>query len=263
MNMPLVTIITVTKNSESYLEETIESVITQSYPNIEYLIIDGKSDDGTVDIIKKYEKHIAYWCSEPDGSMYHAINKGIQRSNGDIIAVLNSDDRYYSNEAVETAVDLLRKGDAVGVYGNMLVDYGKKLRTRRVFDVSFESYLMSMKGTFVPHITLFVKRSVINELNGYQEKYRYAADYDFILRVLKNYRLQFIPVTLAVFRRHASSITASGKIAPERDLVLQDNGLYEYSIFRRKFTYFWGWVKYYALNSLGLVKDVLRGERAV
>jgi len=92
-NLPI-SLVTVTYNSAQYLEATIKSVLAQNYPNLEYIIIDGASTDGTVDIIRKYEKHLAYWVSEPDGSMYEALQKGFDRSTGDVMAWLNSSDMY-------------------------------------------------------------------------------------------------------------------------------------------------------------------------
>ncbi len=92
--LPLVTIITVVFNGEKYLEQTIQSVINQNYDNVEYVIIDGGSTDGTVDIIRKYEDKIDYWVSEPDGGLYYAMNKGIQLATGELIGLINSDDIY-------------------------------------------------------------------------------------------------------------------------------------------------------------------------
>jgi len=95
MNDCNISIVTPVFNGASYLEETILSVINQGYPNLEYIIIDGGSTDGTVDIIKKYEKHLAYWVSEPDKGLYHAVQKGFEKSTGDIMAWINSDDMYH------------------------------------------------------------------------------------------------------------------------------------------------------------------------
>lgn len=262
MAIPLVSIITVTKNSAQYLKETIESVVSQTYPAVEYIIIDGGSDDGTLDIIRNYDDRIAYWCSEPDKNMYEAINKGIDHAKGAIVGVLNSDDRYYDEEVVKSVVDVLEHGAVDGVYGDLLVDYGNKVRSKRVFQVTFEQYLMSKKGTFIPHITLFAKRHVIRELGGYQERFSYAADYDFILRFLSKYSLQYIPKKLAIFRRHPLSITASGKIKPERDTILNENGLLKYSAIHRELTYYWVWGKYYFLNAVQRIRDFGKDYRA-
>ena len=93
--LPLVTIITVVFNGEKYLQQTIQSVINQTYDNVEYVVIDGGSTDGTVDIIRKYEDKIDYWVSEPDQGIYDAMNKGIQLAGGEIVGLINSDDCYH------------------------------------------------------------------------------------------------------------------------------------------------------------------------
>ncbi len=96
MNYPKISIVTPSFNHAQFLEETILSVITQNYPNLEYVIIDGGSTDGSVDIIKKYEKHLTYWVSEPDNGHGDALNKGFAKSTGEIMAWINSDDKYYT-----------------------------------------------------------------------------------------------------------------------------------------------------------------------
>ena len=101
---PLISIITVVKNGEKHLEETIQSVINQNYKNIEYIIIDGDSKDKTISIIKKYEKYISYWKSEKDNGIYEAFNKGMKIANGDLLGFINSDDVYTKN-----AIELLLK----------------------------------------------------------------------------------------------------------------------------------------------------------
>ena len=97
MNYPKISIVTPNYNMGAYLEETIKSVISQNYPNLEYFIIDGGSNDNSLEIIKKYERHLTYWISEKDNGMYHAIQKGFEKSTGEIMAWLNSDDMYHSN----------------------------------------------------------------------------------------------------------------------------------------------------------------------
>ena len=105
MNNLKVSIITVSYNSVNTIERTIQSVISQTYDNIEYIIIDGCSTDNTQEIIRRYESHISYWVSEADGGIYDAMNKGIKHATGDIIGILNSDDRYHSDHIIETIVN--------------------------------------------------------------------------------------------------------------------------------------------------------------
>ena len=119
MKKPLVSIITPSFNQADYLEHTIRSVLEQDYPNIEYMVVDGGSTDGSVDIIKKYEKQLAWWVSEPDKGQSEAINKGFKRANGEIVAWLNSDDVYMPN-AITRAVETLQANpEAAFVYANL------------------------------------------------------------------------------------------------------------------------------------------------
>lgn len=257
---PLVSVITVTKNAALYLEQSLLSVITQSYPKIEHIILDGLSDDSTVDIIKKYENDIAYWSSEPDGSMYEAINKAIQKSKGDIVAILNADDRYVDAGVVSKIVDALKPQDVDGVYGDLIVDYGGVKKYKKVFQVTFDEYLLSGKGTFIPHITLFLKRRCLDNVGLYNLGYRYASDYDFTLRCLNACNLKYIPMPVSIFRRHAGSITASGKIKSERDDILRSYGYFDHHKMIRGMSRVRLWGRYYLEN---VIKRISRDARSL
>src|SRR5678816_3455070 len=125
-----VTIITVTLNSAKYLEQCIQSVIKQHYPDIEHIIVDGGSTDDTLDIIKKYEDHIAVWISEKDNGMYDAINKGMKMATGDIIGVLNSDDMFASEDVISEIVNCFEEFQLGAVYGDLV--YVQKANTNKV-----------------------------------------------------------------------------------------------------------------------------------
>ncbi|MEW6291350.1 MAG: glycosyltransferase family 2 protein [Thermodesulfobacteriota bacterium] len=257
---PLVSVITTTFNSEKYFTETIESVITQRYDNIEYIVVDGCSTDGTVDILRRYDDRIDFWLSEPDGSMYEAINKGIAQSRGEIIAVLNSDDRYINEDVVSQMVKWLRiSPDVGGVYGDLIRLYATHTRYKKVFQVGYRRYLLSQGGTFVPHPALFVRRNCIEKTGVYDTRYRYASDYDFILRCLKYCRLQYINMPVTYFRVHAASITSSGVISKEKLAVLKDHGIDRYWRLEKKIMYIFLWGKYALLNVFNR-KRALRGR---
>ncbi len=245
---PVVSVITVTKNAEKYLEESLLSVINQTYSKIEYLIIDGLSDDGTVDILEKYRKHIDVLIREHDDSMYEAINKGICRSTGDIVAVLNADDCYADNGVVSRVVESIFELEVEGIYGDLIVNYGDRKKYKKVFQVSYEEYLMAGKGTFVPHITLFLKKSCLDRVGMYDVQYKYAADYDFILRCLTKCKIRYLSMPIAIFRRHGGSITASGLIRAERVNISKKQGYERRTLLKRKLVYAWLWGKYYAIN---------------
>jgi glycosyltransferase involved in cell wall biosynthesis len=247
---PLVSIITVTKNSEKFIEKTIKSTLSQSYTNIEYLIIDGLSNDGTNDIIKKYKAEIDYWVSESDRSMYDAINKGIRKSKGDIIAILNSDDYYVDSDVISRVVKSLITSGADGLYGDIIIDYGKMCRYKKVFQVTYKDYILSGKGTFVPHSSLFIKRRLIDEVGLYNLKYKYASDFDFTLKCLDIGELYYCGYPITLFRRHQNSITATGKIRPESVDILKNNRLNNISFIHKKLYKYFLWGKYYLNNIL-------------
>ena len=249
---PLVTIITATYNRTEFLEETIHSVISQGYENIEHIIIDGGSTDGTIDVIKKYDDIIDFWISRPDNSMYEAINHGIELARGDIIAVLNSDDKYASPRIIEQVVANFKKYPQIdALYGDLIRLYKNHIRYKRLFQVNYRQYLLSRKGTFVPHSTLFVTRKCIETIGLYDTRYRYASDYDFILRILKDCRIKYFNQPLTYFREHNNSITsACNTIRPETFLILKEHKIDELSKCNQFIMYVYLWSKYKIMNIL-------------
>ena len=176
---PLITIITVVFNSEKYLEDAIKSVINQTYPNVEYIIIDGGSTDGTLDIIRKYEDKIDCWISEKDCGIYDAINKGIKLARGDIIGILNSDDYYYP-EALDIVVKYFQKGYDF-VFGT--INYNNEAVITGFYPEKID-YKMQV---FPSHSAgFFVKKELHEKVGLYKLKYRISSDYDFIYKLIKN-----------------------------------------------------------------------------
>ena len=180
---PLVSIITVVYNGEKYLEQTINSVINQSYKNIEYIIIDGGSSDRTLEIIKEYEKYIAYFVSEPDEGLYDAMNKGIGISNGELIGMINSDDWYELN-AVELMVCAFVKNPKKTIFHADRFDVdertNKKLRKFNPSEFKFKYYRMTYS-----HPSMFI---VIDEYkkHTYSTKLQALSDYQFVLEAFLN-----------------------------------------------------------------------------
>jgi len=246
--LPLITIVTAVYNGEKYLEETIQSVINQTYPNVEYIIIDGGSTDGTIDIIKKYEEYIDYWVSEKDKNMYDAINKGISLSKGKLIASLNSDDRYKDFKVVEDINNFIKNNyKCDGIYGNVVKVYGNKYVEKKIFQVNFDILLCSEHSSFMPQPTLFLKRKVyFNE--RYNLNYNYASDYDFNLKIIKKYNICFFNRAITLFRQHEESITASGRLEIDRKKILQYYGLYDKSFIKRRVLFYFNWFRYKIRN---------------
>ncbi len=171
---PLVTIITVVFNGEKHLEKTIQSVIQQTYPNIEYIVIDGGSTDGTIDIIKKYGQQISQWVSEKDKGIADAFNKGIQKATGSIIGLINADD-WYEPDAVQTAVQHLKDADIV--YGKLNIWKNDTI----AYTVAANHSLLPNEMT-VNHPTVFVKKKWYDEHGLFRLQFRCAMDYDVMLR---------------------------------------------------------------------------------
>jgi glycosyltransferase involved in cell wall biosynthesis len=179
--MPLISIVTVVYNGEKYLEQTIQSVLAQTYDNIEYLIIDGGSTDGTIPIIKKYLSEIDYWVSEPDKGIFDAMNKGINKASGELINLLNADD-FLEEDTVERVVYKYQSIEKPCViYG-----HASALDDKNQLEAELYSNLKYWRGMTINHQTMFVHREVYNSVGLYNGNYRYAADYDFFIRTFKN-----------------------------------------------------------------------------
>lgn len=195
-NNPLVSIITVVYNGAATIERTIQSVINQTYKNIEYIIIDGCSTDGTQDIVRSYKDKISYFISEKDSGIYDAMNKGIRKAQGDIIGIINSDD-WYDVHAAEQAVNAFMGDQDVGlVYGNVFYMEGNKKKKLYIPDrINTIWHKMT-----VPHPTVFVKKSIYDRYGIFDTGYKIAADYEFVLRLYTNgVRLKYINYAMAYF----------------------------------------------------------------
>ena len=208
-SLPLVTIVTPSFNQVDYLEATIKSVLEQSYPHIEYIIMDGGSTDGSVDIIKKYEGKLGYWESVKDKGQTDAINKGFNRAQGEILAWLNSDDTYANPNAIADAVNFLishpevamvyadcdfinEQEQVIGKFASRQTDYAK-LRTGYVH---------------IPQQTMFFRAKYWKELGPLDPSFYFAMDYDLWVRIAKHAPIQYLPgKTWANFRIHTSSKT--------------------------------------------------------
>lgn len=206
---PLVSIITPSWNSEEYIEQTIQSVLAQTYPNIEYIIVDGKSTDRTLEVIKRYEHKITHWVSEPDEGMYQAINKGFGIARGDIFAYLNSDDLYFP-ETIEKVVELFLKNPTTDlIFGSLdFIDvFGIKMYTQRYPNFNWKRFACS-KYAMLGQPASFWKRSLFLDAGGFDESLKMAADFDFYIKAGKVGAFFHTNKTLACFRVHPASLTS-------------------------------------------------------
>jgi len=193
-----VSIITPCFNSASTIEETIESVRQQTYPDIEHIVIDGKSDDGTVDLIKENRQDIDVFISEKDAGIYQAINKGLKKSTGDILGILNSDDVYQAEEVIEKVVSEFRKQTISAVYGDLQYIDGREKKVMRYWEAGEFDPSNFSRGWMPPHPTLFFTREMYEEHGLYKEEFKIAADYELILRFLYKNKIpvSYIPEVL-------------------------------------------------------------------
>jgi glycosyltransferase involved in cell wall biosynthesis len=232
MNNPLISIITVVYNGVATLEQTILSVINQTYKNIEYIIIDGGSTDGTIEIIKKYEKHLAYWISEPDKGIYDAMNKGIAKATGKLIGLINSDDWYELN-AVEHVVNefLIANITNVIIHANI---YKVRNDSKTIFRP--KKHYRLMYGMCIGHPSCFITKHVYDSIGLYDSHYKIAADFDLLLRAyLKKIKYIHIDNSLVNMRIGGASDIDYILGLKEQRSILMKNG---FSYFHANFIYF-------------------------
>lgn len=183
---PVFTIVTVCYNAEKTIERTIKSVLSQSYPHIEYLIIDGASKDNTLAIVKKYANHISRVVSEPDKGLYDAMNKAIGLATGNYISFLNAGDKLHTPETIEDMVETINGNVLPGViYGDtdIVDDGGLFIRKRRLSPPACLSWKSFKNGMLVCHQSFYARRDLIEP---YDLHYRFSADFDWCIRVMKN-----------------------------------------------------------------------------
>jgi glycosyltransferase involved in cell wall biosynthesis len=206
------------------IEQTILSVINQEFKDYEYIIIDGGSTDGTVDILKKYHDKITYWFSEPDNGIYDAMNKGVKIAKGEFVSILNSDD-WYETGTLKKVANYIDSNSKVDVFHGLL----------RIIKVENNEpslirghYSFNLYNGMIEHPTCFVKRELFDTIGGFDLSYKSAADYDWMLKV-KNKGASFllIPEILANFRTGGMSDSSTGAL--EEILIKKNYGIYSNS----------------------------------
>lgn len=179
---PLVSVITVVFNGVSHFRRAVDSVLNQSHQPIEYIVVDGGSTDGTVDILRELDARIDYWISEPDAGIYDAMNKGIRYATGEIIGILNSDD-WFEPDAVKWSVEALQTSEAGYSYGSayMVDEAGTRVGIVRPVP-SWQFARRVMAETPLPHPTMFVRRAVYDRCGGFDGSLKLAGDFELIAR---------------------------------------------------------------------------------
>jgi len=231
---PKITIVTPSFNQAEFLERTILSVINQDYLNLEYIIVDGGSTDGSIDIIKKYESHLAYWISESDNGQSHAINKGFKKATGDIYNWLNSDDILYPG-VLKIIADYYQRTPQIHVY------FGDRIIINCKDDIiginegpSFKNW-ESKYYLKIPQEATFFTRDIWEKVDGLDEELHYTMDVDLWRRFLKHSRFKHIPYFIGAYREHDLSKSVLNFGANKKF----DNAKYERSLYKERYAYKW------------------------
>jgi glycosyltransferase involved in cell wall biosynthesis len=202
---PRLSIVTPSYNQAQFLEETIRSVLLQGYPNLEYIVIDGGSTDGSLEILRKYEKWLSYWVSEPDLGQTYALEKGFRRAIGEIVAWINSDDSYLPGALGEYVLELARQPELVMVYGDCqrVDEAGKRINTWVSRQTSVADLLLN--GNQIPQQAAFMRAAALTAVGGVERELHYVMDYTLWLRLGLAGRILYRPGLVANFRKHPTS----------------------------------------------------------
>lgn len=184
MNNPKISVVTVVYNSAALIENTVKSIINQSYSHIEYIVVDGGSSDGTIDILNRYKKNISTLISEPDRGIYDAMNKGISLTTGDFVVFINSGDKFSSPDILEKIFSNPDATQADVIYGDTDItdSEGNIIHSRRHRPPESLNWKSFKRGMLVCHQSFIARRNLID---SYDLTYRYAADFDWCIRILK------------------------------------------------------------------------------
>ena len=230
-----ISLITVTYHSGKTLACTLESVLSQSYPNVEYIIVDGASKDNTVSIIKEYEPKFEgrmKWISEPDKGLYDAMNKGIRMATGDVVGTLNSDDFFTSNDVLQQVADAFQANrDLDAVYGDVhFVNPDNLEKCVRYYSSKvFRRGLMKI-GMMPAHPSFYLKKERFEQFGLYKTDYKIAADFELLLRVIYKggIRLMYLPLDMVTMRTGGAStsgLESHKRIMKEHLRAFRENGI--------------------------------------
>jgi glycosyltransferase involved in cell wall biosynthesis len=216
---PSISVITVVRNGASVIAECIESVLAQQIKDLEYIIIDGASTDGTLEIVRRYGDAISVCISEPDRGLYDAMNKGLRLARGRYVHFLNADDRYVAPDTLRKLLPQLDE-NTVG-YGAMIYQEEDGRQRRLGSPFSWERELME---SHIPQPTLFVPTRLYREVGEFDLQYRIAADYDMVLRLARRFPVRFVDQPVTLMMAGGISYTQMGRTFKEAARVSVSHG---------------------------------------
>ena len=223
-----ISILTICYNRVKTIEETIQSVLSQDYPNIDYILIDGASTDGTQAVIEKYQNQLTTYISEPDKGMYHAINKGLAMATGDIVGLVHSDDTFYDEKVISKMVEAFSNApDADAVYGDGLYvtnDETQKIVRNRI---GGHFSLRKLENGWLPlHPTVYIKRNVLEKYGLYDTTFKIASDTEFLLRYLYKEKIKIAYLPIYFMRMKMGGLSTSKSKAIE--VLKEDYRVYKF-----------------------------------
>ncbi|RIV21224.1 glycosyltransferase [Fibrisoma montanum] len=229
-----VSIITVVFNGAEHIRDCIESVLGQTYPDIEYIIVDGQSTDGTVDIVRSYGSRVARFVSESDKGLYDAMNKGVGLATGEVVGMLNADDFYRHNRVIENMVATFKRTGSDGVYGDMLyVDRNDPKQLKRYWRSGWYREGDFLWGWMPGHLSFFAKRWAYEQYGLFRLDMKSAADYELMLRFIHKHKLRLAymdEVTIVMRAGGISNSSLGNRLRANREdrLAWKVNGIQPY-----------------------------------
>jgi glycosyltransferase involved in cell wall biosynthesis len=227
-----ISIITVCYNSADYIEDCIKSVINQTYPNIEYIVVDGNSTDGTKQIIQKFSDKISLYISEPDHGLYDAMNKGIHMATGDYIGILNSDDFFTSNNVVYELANFINQSEANIIFGDVNIISRKNTNKQiRYYSGKYFSKSLLKFGIMPPHASCYIKHSVFKQYGEYNLNYKISADFELLVRFIHKHKVSiaYCPLNFVTMRDGGMSnkgyFKSKGRISDDILMACKKNEL--------------------------------------
>jgi glycosyltransferase involved in cell wall biosynthesis len=226
-----ISIITVSYNSGKTIQTAIESVLSQDYPQVEYIVVDGHSTDNTVEVIKSYSTKIDKWISEPDQGIYDAMNKAIQLATGEVVGILNSDDFYHDSTIISTVMEVFKTQQIDAVFGDLVfVDANNLSKVVRKYSSKGWTPRKFAYGFMPAHPTFFVKRSLYNEVGLFKTNYPIGSDYELLIRFLYKHKIkyQYINKIMVTMRKGGTSTNGlKSNFILNRDILnaCRENGI--------------------------------------